>query len=453
MTSSLIPIRIDFEGQYLNATIPHHQIHTMSLRRVSQQRIRLTFSAATTSVLHCGSRCSSTAGGDDRRVAVVECPRDAMQGLRDFVPTADKIRYINALLKVGFHTVDFGSFVSAPAVPQMRDTTEVLAGLDLANTTSKLLVVVANLKGCAQATTFKHINYIGYPLSVSETFQKANTKRSVAVAIEDLAQMQIMCQKSSQQAELVCYISMAFGNPYQEPVSVTRVEELVERVVKMGVRTISLADTVGVSEPVIIEKMFSTLIPRFPQVTFGAHFHSGTTSSQQKVQAAIRAGCRRLDGALGGMGGCPFAKSTLVGNVATESIVDTLDHMNMIHGLDRAQLKVCEGIKHEIFGVAVKELLLARTLNNERDFTKLCFEHFERYDRNKTGFMELDEFRNSVQDVFSELGAATPSDEKVLRSFGKLDVNGTGAITVDQYMAGARKLLSKKLKELEAEDV
>ncbi|CUG06356.1 hydroxymethylglutaryl-CoA lyase, putative [Bodo saltans] len=415
---------------------------------------------------------SSSASGDDnnnnnRLVDVVECPRDAMQGLRDFVPTADKIRYINALLKVGYHTVDFGSFVSAPAVPQyhtvdfgsfvsapavpqMRDTTEVLAGLDLSNTKSKLLVVVANLKGCAQATTFKNINYIGYPLSVSETFQKANTKRSVAVAIEDLAQMQTMCQQSSQKAELVCYISMAFGNPYQEPVSVGRVEELVERVVKMGVRTISLADTVGVSEPVIIEKMFSTLIPRFPQVTFGAHFHSGTTSSQQKVQAAIRSGCRRLDGAIGGMGGCPFAKSTLVGNVATESIVDTLDQMSMTHGLDRAQLKVCEGIKHEIFGVAVKELLLARTLNNEREFTKLCFEHFDRYDRNKTGFMELDEFRNSVQDVFSELGAATPSDEKVLRSFGKLDINGTGAITV---MAGARKLLSKKLKELEAENV
>lgn len=375
-----------------------------------------------------------------------------MQGLRDFVPTAEKVRYINALLKVGYHTVDFGSFVSAPAVPQMRDTEEVLKQLDRTGSDSKLLVVVANLRGAAKATTFDAISYVGYPLSASEQFQRQNTNRDIAMALKDLEQMQNLCVKSNH-ASLVAYISMAFGNPYGEEYRVEKVEALVEKVAAMGVTTISLADTIGVSEPVLIDKLFRTLIPKYPNVTFGAHFHSGTISSQAKVKAAVEAGCRRLDGAIGGMGGCPFAKSTLVGNVATESIVETLDSLGYPHGLNLAELRKCEGIKHEIFGVAVKELLLARTLNNEREFTKLCFEHFNRYDRNQTGFMDLVEFELSVKDVFAELGAATPSAEKIQRSFAKLDAQGIGAITVESYIAGARKLLTKKLKELEAEEV
>lgn len=382
-------------------------------------------------------------------VDIIECPRDAMQGLRDFVPTAEKVRYINALLRVGYHTVDFGSFVSAPAVPQMRDTQEVLEKLDLSETKSKLLAVVANLKGAAKATSIETIKYVGYPLSVSETFQKANTNRDVATAIDDLDKMQNLCAKSKQNAELVTYISMAFGNPYGEAYTVEKVLELVERVAKMGVKTISLADTVGVSEPPLIRQLFSELIPRYPHVTFGAHFHSGTISSAAKVQAALEGGCRRFDGAIGGMGGCPYAKSTLVGNIATECIVDTLDTLKYHHGLNVKELKVCEGIKHEIFGVAVKELLLARTLKNEREFSQLCFDHFYRYDRNGTGFMELSEFELSVKDVFSELGAATPPPEKIRKSFQKLDTDNTGAITVEQYIGAARRLLTKKLKELE----
>mmetsp|Transcript_74896 Transcript_74896/g.86955 ORF Transcript_74896/g.86955 Transcript_74896/m.86955 type:complete len:425 (+) Transcript_74896:82-1356(+) len=412
----------------------------------------------------CSSAASAipnhTQGGQLlEQVHVVECPRDAMQGLRDFVPTDEKARYINALLKVGFHTIDFGSFVSAPAVPQMRDTKDVLERLDLSQTTSKLLVVVANIKGAARASSFDAISSIGYPLSVSETFQKANTNRDVNTALEDLQHMQTLCVNAKKPKELVAFISMAFGNPYGEAYHTEKVEALVERVVNMGIRTVSLADTVGVSDAPTIRKLYASLIPRFPQVQFGAHFHSGTTSSALKVHTALDAGCRRFDGAIGGMGGCPFAKSTLVGNVATECIVDVVSRYGssgkgiaLTHGLDMNAFRQCEAIKHEIFGIAVKELLLARTLKNEREFTKLCFDHFYRYDRSGTGFMELKEFEQSVKDVFSELGASTPSTTKIQSSFQKLDANHVGAITVEQYMAGARRLLTKKLKELEADE-
>ena len=395
----------------------------------------------------CIRRCAA------RDLQLVECPRDAMQGLRDFVPTPDKVRYINALLKCGFHTIDFGSFVSAPAVPQMRDTQEVLEQIDVSNTKSKLLVVVANVKGAIKATQYKQIQYIGYPLSVSEKFQQANTNRTVETALGDLQLVQNLCAKSAGQQQLVTYISMGFGNPYGEPYTVDMVEKLVEKVVNMGVKTISLADTVGVSEPKLIRRLFTTLIPRFPDVRFGAHFHSGTTSSAAKVQAAIESGCYRLDGAIGGMGGCPYAKSTLVGNVPSESIVDVLEGMKIPHGLNKAELRKCEAIKHEIFGVAVKELLLAQTLKNEKSFMNLCMEHFNRWDANGTGYLEYKEFESCMLHVFGELGAEKPSPEKVKSAFTKLDVAQLGVITFEEYMMGARRLLTKRLKEIEADEV
>jgi hydroxymethylglutaryl-CoA lyase len=388
-----------------------------------------------------------------KELQLVECPRDAMQGLRDFIATDDKVRYINALLKVGFHTIDFGSFVSAPAVPQMRDTQEVLERLDLSDTKSKLLVVVANVKGAIKATQYKQIEYIGYPLSVSERFQQANTNRNIETALGDIQLVQNLCSKSEGQQQLVTYISMGFGNPYGEDYSVEMVERLVEKVVKMGVRTISLADTVGVSEPKLIRQLFTTLIPRYPEVRFGAHFHSGTTSSSAKVSSAVESGCYRLDGAIGGMGGCPYAKSTLVGNVPTESIVDTLEGMKINHGLNRAELRKCESIKHEIFGVAVKELLLAQTLKNEKSFMGLCMEHFNRWDKNNTGYLEFKEFESCMIHVFGELGAEKPSSDRIEKAFKKLDVAALGVITFEEYMMGARKLLTKKLKEIEAEEV
>lgn len=263
---------------------------------------------------------------------IVECPRDAMQGLHDFIPTETKINYINQLLKVGFDTIDFGSFVSPKAIPQMRDTAEVLAGLNLSETQSNLLAIIANIRGANDACQFDEIGYLGYPLSLSETFQQRNTNRSVNDAFNDLAEIQELSE--DHEKCLVVYLSMGFGNPYGDPYEMDYVGEFVDRLDRMEVSVISLADTIGVSNPDNIATLFSTLIPKFPHIEFGAHLHSTPDTILEKVAAAYESGCRRMDGAIKGYGGCPMAKDDLTGNMATEKMLEYFDSNDIDTGLD-----------------------------------------------------------------------------------------------------------------------
>lgn len=254
---------------------------------------------------------------------VIECPRDAMQGLTDFIPTAVKSNYINQLLKVGFDTIDFGSFVSPKAIPQMRDTAEVLSQLELHSTKSKLLAIIANLRGAEQAVAFEEIDYLGFPLSISESFQQRNTNKSIGEAMQVLAEIQNLCVQHDKQ--LVTYISMGFGNPYNEPFGPEIVEEFVEKLDELKVSIISLSDTIGVAEPQVIKSIFKNSITAYPTIEFGAHFHSTPQTSQEKIEAALAAGCKRFDAAIKGFGGCPMAKDDLTGNIATEKLLTILE--------------------------------------------------------------------------------------------------------------------------------
>ncbi|NJL12297.1 MAG: hydroxymethylglutaryl-CoA lyase [Microscillaceae bacterium] len=249
---------------------------------------------------------------------LIECPRDAMQGLPGFIPTQTKIEYLNQLLRVGFDTLDFGSFVSPEAIPQMRDTAEVLAGLDLSQTNTRLLAIVANRRGAETACTFPEIAYLGYPLSISETFQRRNTHRGIAESLALVAEIQAMSQMAGK--ALVTYISMGFGNPYGDPYNREIVLDFAQKLADMGVRIIALADTIGASNPENIHFLFSTLIPAFPTVEFGAHLHSTPQSVVEKLEAALAAGCCRFDGAFLGFGGCPMARDELVGNMPMEQM-------------------------------------------------------------------------------------------------------------------------------------
>lgn len=253
---------------------------------------------------------------------LIECPRDAMQGLDHFVPTDLKIRYLNTLLQVGFDTLDFGSFVSPKAIPQMRDTADVLAGLDLFGTKTKLLAIVANVRGAEQALAHDPIDYLGFPLSVSETFQQRNTNKSIAQAFSEVADIQSLCAQYSK--ELVVYLSMGFGNPYGDAYSPDLVGEFTAQLIQTGIRIIAPSDTIGSSTPEAIESLFTYLIRQFPQVEFGAHLHARPGDGPAKVQAVVRAGVQRIDGALRGFGGCPMADDTLTGNLPTEEIIQTL---------------------------------------------------------------------------------------------------------------------------------
>jgi hydroxymethylglutaryl-CoA lyase len=264
---------------------------------------------------------------------LIECPRDAMQGLTHFVPTDLKIRYLNTLLQAGFHTLDFGSFVSPKAIPQMRDTAEVLAGLNLADTQTKLLAIVANIRGAEQATNFAEIQYVGFPLSVSETFQQRNTNKSVAQAFVEVEEIQKLCVQTRK--ELVVYLSMGFGNPYGDPYSTELVTDFSGRLVDMGVQIIAPSDTVGSSTPEAIERLFSQLLATFPDVEFGAHLHALPGEAPAKVKAALRAGVQRIDGALRGFGGCPMAADDLTGNLPTEEIIDTLTNAGVSLNLNQ----------------------------------------------------------------------------------------------------------------------
>ena len=253
------------------------------------------------------------------KIKIVECPRDAMQGIQKFIPTQQKIEYINQLLKVGFHTIDFGSFVSSKAIPQLKDTANVLAGLDLINTSSKLLSIIANNKGAEIACTFNEIDYLGFPLSVSEEFQQRNTNKSIVEALQVADGIQNLCVKNNK--KLVVYISMAFGNPYRENYHPDIVAELTEKLHKLEVKTIALSDTIGASSPINIMPLFSTLIEEYPTIEFGAHFHTTADTWKEKVESAFQNGGRRFDTALKGYGGCPMAKDDLVGNMPTEKLI------------------------------------------------------------------------------------------------------------------------------------
>lgn len=256
---------------------------------------------------------------------VIECPRDAMQGIHEFIPTELKVDYINKLLKVGFDTIDFGSFVSPKAIPQMKDTAEVLAKLEL-NTPTKLLSIVANERGAKDACEFKEIDYLGYPFSISETFQVRNTNRGIDKAWDSVQKIHEMAEKANK--TLVVYFSMGFGNPYQDHWDVALVEEWAEKFSHLGVRIISLSDTVGAANPDDIAYLFGNLTQRYKQIEFGAHFHSRPEKWREKIDSAYKNGCQRFDSTIKGIGGCPFAKDELVGNIATENLLTYLDYQD-----------------------------------------------------------------------------------------------------------------------------
>lgn len=258
---------------------------------------------------------------------IVECPRDAMQGIKDFIPTDLKAAYLNKLLQVGFDTLDFGSFVSSKVIPQMADTAAVLARLDLSTTKTKLLAIVGSTNGAIRATQHPEIQYIGFPLSVSETFQLRNTSKTIAESIDTVQEIQELCAKHNKEA--IIYISMGFGNPYGDNYDGTVVEEFVHKLDNLKVKIISLSDTIGVSHPNNIIPLFEKLIPAFPHIEFGAHFHSVQPTAMRKIDAAYGAGCRRFDGAIGGFGGCPMAKDDLTGNITTETMVDFFEQKNI----------------------------------------------------------------------------------------------------------------------------
>lgn len=263
---------------------------------------------------------------------LIECPRDAMQGLEAFIPTDVKTAYINKLLQVGFDTIDFGSFVSPLWVPQLKDTADVLKKLDLSTTKSGLLAIVANLRGAKEACNFEEIKYLGFPFSISETFQKRNINATMHESLGRMEDIQIVNNLCAwHDKKLVVYISMAFGNPYGDPWNQEIMHEWTEKLSGLGVDIIALSDTVGVSTPELIEEVFLDVIGTFPEIEFGAHFHTTADTWEEKVKAAYKAGCRRFDGAIKGYGGCPMAASNLVGNMPTENIVSmfTKDNINL----------------------------------------------------------------------------------------------------------------------------
>ena len=253
-------------------------------------------------------------------ISLIECPRDAMQGWEEYIPIDIKAAYLNALLKVGFDVLDFGSFVSEKAIPQLRDTKEVLEKLDMSSTKTKLLAIIANVRGAKEAVGFEQISYLGFPFSISEEFQKRNTNSTIAESLQRVEEIQALCIANKK--ELLIYISMGFGNPYNEKWNADSVIHWVNRLSNLGIKTISIADTIGVSNPENISHLFLNLIPSFSNIDFGVHLHSNPSSWHEKVEAAAKSGCKRFDSAFKGIGGCPMADDHLVGNLATENLVN-----------------------------------------------------------------------------------------------------------------------------------
>lgn len=280
-------------------------------------------------------------------IKLIECPRDAMQGWKSFIPTQKKIDYINALLKVGFDTIDFGSFVSPKAIPQMADTALVLKGLQVESKKSKLLAIVANVRGAEEAVTYEPIDYLGFPFSVSPTFQMRNTNSTIEASLEKVAEIHNLCLKNRK--ELVVYISMGFGNPYGDLYNEEIVLQWVDKMVEMEIGIISIADTVGLATEGQVASVLSALLPAYPTTEIGVHLHSSPVNWQQKVAAALNAGCYRFDGALKGIGGCPMADDELVGNMDTERMIPYFKQFNRLNDLDMDALVVCSRLASEIF--------------------------------------------------------------------------------------------------------
>ena len=278
------------------------------------------------------SKESSNVNRQSSNIRLIECPRDAMQGIHDFISTEKKVAYINSILKCGFDTVDFGSFVSPKAIPQMRDTAQVLEQLELSNTKSKLLAIVANTRGAEDAVEFEEISYLGFPFSISETFQQRNTNSSISESITRVEEINDLCVRNKK--ELVVYISMAFGNPYGDEWSSNVAISWTKRLAQMGIKIIALSDTIGVSNPDNIKTLFSKLIPEFPGVEIGAHLHTTPTTWEEKVHAAYSAGCKRFDSAIKGYGGCPMATDKLTGNMPTENLISYFKKNNIKTGID-----------------------------------------------------------------------------------------------------------------------
>jgi hydroxymethylglutaryl-CoA lyase len=254
-----------------------------------------------------------------KTVKIIECPRDAMQGIKTFIPTANKVTYIQSLLRVGFDSIDFGSFVSPKAIPQMQDTAEVLAQLDLSQTKSKLLAIIANTQGAETACSFPEIQYLGFPFSISENFQMRNTHKTISQSLVSL--QEILNLADAKNKQVIAYLSMGFGNPYGDPWNTEIVGEWTEKLAGMGVKIVSLSDTIGSSTPEVISYLFSNLIPAYPTIEFGAHLHTTPDSWFEKIDAAYHAGCLRFDGAIQGFGGCPMATNHLTGNMPTEKLL------------------------------------------------------------------------------------------------------------------------------------
>jgi hydroxymethylglutaryl-CoA lyase len=280
-------------------------------------------------------------------LTLVECPRDAMQGWSHFIPTEDKVNYLNALLKVGFDVLDFGSFVSAKAIPQLVDTKDVIPQLDLSNTRTKLLAIIANTRGAEEAVQYDEIAYLGFPFSISETFQMRNTNKTIAQSLAQVEEIQKLCVQHGK--ELAVYISMGFGNPYGDEYNAQIAIDWVGRLAALGIRTIAMSDTIGVAEPGNIDYIFNSLIPEFKGINIGAHFHSTPDKWNEKITAAYNAGCRRYDSAMKGIGGCPMAKDDLVGNIATENIVDWCERKQLPLQLDRVAFAEAWQMANKIF--------------------------------------------------------------------------------------------------------
>jgi hydroxymethylglutaryl-CoA lyase len=253
-------------------------------------------------------------------IKLIECPRDAMQGIKQFIPTDKKIAYINKLLKVGYHSIDFGSFVSPDVIPQMADTAKVLKGLELNENTASLIAIIANERGASDACAFDEIKYLGFPFSVSETFQLRNTNAGIATAVKRVEAIKSLADKYKK--EVIIYISMGFGNPYNDPYSPEIVAQWVEKLAAFGIKIFMLSDTIGIGSPENISYLFSTLVPAHPELEFGAHLHTAPHNWRVKIDAAYQNGCRRFDAAIKGFGGCPMAKDELIGNMPTENLIN-----------------------------------------------------------------------------------------------------------------------------------
>jgi hydroxymethylglutaryl-CoA lyase len=284
---------------------------------------------------------------NSNKIKLIECPRDAMQGWKHFIPTEKKIAYINQLLKVGFDTIDFGSFVSPKAIPQMADTKEVAGELSMVNTNTKLLAIIANTRGAQDAAEFEKISYLGFPFSVSPTFQIRNANSTIKESLERVKEIKAICDKNNK--EFVVYISMAFGNPYGDDYNENIVLDWINKLVGEGINIISLADTVGLAHPSQISSLVKKTILTFPDIETGVHLHSTSFNWKQKIDAALENGCLRFDGALKGIGGCPMANDELVGNMNSELMIPYFQQLGLLQDINEDELLKAEEMASQIF--------------------------------------------------------------------------------------------------------